>query len=90
MAPNGDILYDPTKIAEKILVERGGGDYTNTIGKARAILSERGVHNPLIVKAVSIIKFTDVEVSAGNATKIYASNQTSDFLEGAKVVFVLK
>ncbi|MBI5893664.1 MAG: hypothetical protein HZB79_08460 [Deltaproteobacteria bacterium] len=90
LAQNGEILYDPTKIAQNILVERGAGDYTNDIGKAKAILSERGVKNPLIIKAAGVVKFTDVQVSTDDATNIFASNQKANFLEGAKVVFVLK
>ncbi|MEK7829104.1 MAG: hypothetical protein AAB256_04890, partial [Deltaproteobacteria bacterium] len=49
LAQNGEILYDPTKIAQNILVERGAGDYTNDVGKAKAILSERGSKNPMVV-----------------------------------------
>lgn len=90
LAQNGEILYDPTKIAQNILVERGAGDYTNDIGKAKAILSERGVRNPLIIKAAGVVKLTDVQVSTDDATNIFAANQKANFLEGAKVVFVLK
>ena len=90
LAQNGEILYDPTKIAQNILVERGAGDYTNDIGKAKAILSERGVKNPLIVKVSGVVKFTDVQVSTDDASNIFAANQKTNFLEGEKVVFVLK
>jgi len=90
LAQNGEILYDPTKIAQNILVERGAGDYTNDVGKAKAILSERGAKNPLVVKAAGVVKFTDVQVGADDAAGIFAANQKANFLEGAKVVFVLK
>ncbi|KAA0258136.1 hypothetical protein FHQ18_07000 [Deferribacter autotrophicus] len=90
LSDKGEILYDPTKIAEDILAQRGCGDYTNEIGKAKAILSERGVNNPLIVKAIGVVKYTDVKISADDATTVFASNQKTNFLEGAKVVFVLR
>ena len=90
LAQNGEILYDPTKIAQNILVERGAGDYTNDVGKAKALLSERGSRNPMVVKAVSVVKFTDVQVSGDDAAGIFSANQKANFLEGAKVVFVLK
>ena len=90
LAQNGEILYDPTKIAQNILVERGAGDYTNDVGKAKALLSERGSKNPMVVKAVSVVKFTDVQVSGDDAAGIFSANQKANFLEGAKVVFVLK
>lgn len=90
LAQNGEILYDPTKIAQNILVERGAGDYTNDVGKAKALLSERGAKNPLIVKAAGVVKFTDVQVTGDDAANIFTANQKANFLEGAKVVFVLK
>jgi len=90
LAQNGEILYDPTKIAQNILVERGAGDYTNDVGKAKALLSERGSKNPMVVKALSVVKFTDVQVSGDDAAGIFSANQKANFLEGAKVVFVLK
>jgi hypothetical protein len=90
LAQNGEILYDPTKIAQNILVERGAGDYTNDVGKAKAILSERGSRNPLVIKAAGVVKLTDVQVTGDDAANIFTANQKSNFLEGAKVVFVLK
>jgi len=90
LAQNDEILYDPTKIAQNILVERGAGEYTNDVGKAKAILSERGSKNPLVIKAVGVVKLTDVQVSGDDAATIFTANQKANFLEGAKVVFVLK
>ena len=90
MAQNDEILYDPTKIAQDILVERGAGEYTNDVGKAKAILSERGSKNPLVIKAKGVVKLTDVQVSGDDAATIFTANQKANFLEGAKVVFVLK
>ena len=90
LAQNGEILYDPTKIAQNILVERGAGDYTNDVGKAKAILSERGSKNPMVIKVVGVVKFTDVQVSGDDAAGIFSANQKANFLECAKVVFVLK
>ncbi len=45
------MLYDPAKISQKVLVEQGCGEYTNSVDKARAALRKRGVNNPLVVKA---------------------------------------
>ncbi|MFQ5585631.1 MAG: LPP20 family lipoprotein, partial [Thermodesulfobacteriota bacterium] len=58
LAENGEVLYDPTKIAQEILVERGAGDYTNDVGKAKALLGERGARNPLVVSAAGVVKNT--------------------------------
>ncbi|MEK7772862.1 MAG: hypothetical protein AAB307_00820 [Deltaproteobacteria bacterium] len=90
LARNGEIIYDPTKVAQNILVERGAAEYTNDVGKARALLGERGSSNPLVVKAGGVVKSTDVELAPEDASTVFSSNQSNNFLEGAKVVFVLR
>lgn len=87
---SGEIIYDPAKVAQNILVERGAAEYTNDVGKARALLGERGAGNPMVVKAAMVMKNTDAVVEPDDASGIFSSNQASSFLEGAKVVFVLK
>lgn len=88
--PKGELLYDPSKINQKVLVEYGCGEYTNRIEKAKEALAVRGVKNPLIVKASGTITPSDLKVSEEDALKIFSSNQKSDFLAHAKVAFVLK
>lgn len=90
ISKNGEIIYDPTKVAQNILVERGAAEYTNDLGKAKALLGERGSANPMVVRAGGLVKSTDVEVGPDDASAIFVSNQASNFLEGAKVVFVLR
>ncbi len=86
----GDVLYDPSKVSQKILVEDGCGEYTNSVDKAKAALASRGVNNPLIVKAVGTVSAADLQVSDDDAVKIYSANQKGNFFAGAKVAFVLK
>ena len=90
LSVQGEILYDPSKIAQGILVEQGSGGYTTDVGKARALLSGRGSRNPLTVQAAGVARTTDVQVSQADAATIFAANQQTNFLEGAKVVFVMK
>lgn len=90
VAENGEVIYDPTKVARNILIERGAAEYTNDIGKARALLGERGSVNPMVVKAGGVVKGTDAVVSPDDAGAIFTSNQKNNFLEGAFVVFVLR
>jgi hypothetical protein len=90
LSEQGEILYDPSKIAQEILVERGSGDYTTDTGKAKAILSERGSSNPMTIRAKDVARRTDIQVSKEDAVAIFTANQQTNFLEGAKVVFVLK
>jgi hypothetical protein len=88
--PKGEVVYDPAKVSQKVLVERGGGEYTNSIDKARAALAIRGVKNPLLVKASGLRSPCDIEVSDEHALTIFSANQRESFLAGAKVAFVLK
>jgi hypothetical protein len=90
LTEQGEILYDPSKIAQEILVERGSGDYTTDTGKAKAILSQRGSQRPLLVQAKGVMRRTDIQVGKEDAATIFAANQETNFLEGAKVVFVLR
>jgi hypothetical protein len=85
-----ELLYDPSKVSQKVLVEQGCGEYTNTVEKAKAALDTRGIKNPLIVKAVGTVSAADLQVSDDDAVTIYSANQKGNFLAMAKVAFVLK
>jgi hypothetical protein len=89
-AAKGDVLYDPAKVSQKVLVEQGCGEYTNNVDKAKAALEIRGVKNPLTVIASGATNASDLQVSEEDAVKIFSANQKSKFLAGAKVAFVLK
>lgn len=89
-ATKGDILYDPAKISQKVLVEQGCGEYTNSVDKAKAALSTRGVKNPLVIKASGATSPADLQVTDDDAVKIYSANQKGSFMAAAKVAFVLK
>lgn len=85
----GDVLYDPSVVSPSVLALRGAAEYTVTVGKARAALEERGSKNPIVVKAESIVNDSDVVVSIDDAGFIFSANENMNFLESAKVVFVL-
>lgn len=86
----GEALYDPSKISQKILVEQGAGEYTNTIEKARAALEARGAKAPMVVKATGLKTMADLNVSDEDVMRIFIADQKSNFLASAKVAFVLK
>ncbi|MEI6153245.1 MAG: hypothetical protein WCQ90_04080 [Deltaproteobacteria bacterium] len=86
----GEVLYDPSKVSQKILIEKGCGEYTNSVPKAQSALESRGVKNPLIIKAAGTTNPTDLQVSEDDAVKIFSANQKTGFLADAKVAFVLK
>lgn len=88
--PKGEVIYDPSKISQKVLVESGCGEYTNSVDKAKAALSSRGVNNPLIVTASASVSSSDLQVSEDDAARIFTANQKSNFFAEAKVAFVLK
>jgi hypothetical protein len=85
-----ELLYDPSKVSQKVLVEQGCGEYTNSVDKAKAALESRGIKNPLILKAVGTVSAADLQVSDQDAVTIFSANQKGNFLAGAKVAFVLK
>lgn len=85
-----ELLYDPSKVSQKVLVEQGCGEYTNSVDKARAALESRGIKHPLIVKASGTLSAADLLVSDEDAVTIFSANQSGNFLASAKVAFVLK
>jgi hypothetical protein len=85
-----ELLYDPSKVSQKVLVEQGCGEYTNSVEKAKAALEARGIKNPLVVKASGTVSAADLQVSDEDAVTIFSANQKVNFLAGAKVAFVLK
>jgi hypothetical protein len=88
--PKGELLYDPSKISQKVLVEQGCGEYTNSVDKAKAALGKREVKNPLVVTAAGAVGSSDLQVSDDDAVKIFSANQKGNFMSSAKVAFVLK
>jgi hypothetical protein len=86
----GEVLYDPAKISQKVLVEQGCGEYTNSVDKARAALGKRGVKNALVVKASGTVSPSDLQVSDATAAQVFSANQASGFMADARVAFVLK
>jgi hypothetical protein len=86
----GEALYDPSRISQKILVEQGAGEYTNSIEKARAALEARGARSPMVVTAVGLKTQADLNVSDEDVLRIYTADRKSNFLASAKVAFVLK
>lgn len=85
-----EVLYDPSKVSQKVLVEHGCGEYTNTVEKAREALGKRGVKNPLTVKATGVVSSSDLRISDDDAVKVFSANQKGNFLSEARVAFVLR
>ncbi|MBT3256833.1 MAG: hypothetical protein HN366_10295 [Deltaproteobacteria bacterium] len=84
------VVFDPSKILSAILVERGCGGFTTDPGKAKALLESWGSKKPMIIKGVGVVKMTNAKVSPDDAAAIYLSDQKSNLLANAKVVFLLK
>ena len=89
-ATKGEVLYDPAKVSQKVLVEQGCGEYTNSVDKAKTALASRGVKNPLVVKASGATTVADLQVTDDDAVMIYSANQKGKFFMAARVAFVLK
>ncbi len=84
-----EVIYDPSKVACPILTERGCAGYTVSLEKAKVLLKEWGSKNPIIVKAVGVSRFTDVQISDDDASAIFVHDKKNNFLTEGKVVFVL-
>jgi len=84
-----DILFEPSKVSPRMLIERGCGGYTTTQDKAKALLASWGSKSPLVVKCVKVMKGTEAVVSVKDATVIFEQDQKTNMLPQAKVVFVL-
>jgi hypothetical protein len=87
---DGKTLYDPATMAREVRARRGTAGYTNDVGKAKALLKERGSINPALVRADGLVRGTDVVVRPADAVAIFAANRENNFLEEALVVFVLQ
>ena len=85
----GDILFDPSKVVNAILVERGAGGFTGQLSKAKGLLASWGSSDPMIVKAISTRQGTDVVLGMDDSAKMFAADQKTSFLSQAKVVFVI-
>lgn len=90
LTKDGELIYDPSTLPQNVLVEKGPAGYTNDVGKARVLLAAKGSKNPLVVRAVGVVKSTDAEVAPEDARIIFGSNQDNSYLQAAKVIFVLK
>ncbi len=89
LAEIGEVLLDPSKIVNAILVERGCGGYTNQVDKAKGLLGAWGSRNPLVLKAQETRKGTDVVISDESAVSVADADRRTNFLAQAKVVFVI-
>lgn len=87
---DGEVVYDPSKVARGVLTDTGAAGYTNDIEKAKALLSERGSTRTAVIKATGLANGTDVVISSSDASAINSSTMKSNFLEKAMVVFVLR
>ena len=86
----GEVVYCPSEVEKSVLSERGCGGFAKNEQKAITILSGWGCKHPLTVKAVTVIKDTDIEVEKDKAYLIFSNNKKTKFLNNAKVIFLLK
>lgn len=89
LSEQGEVLYGPDKVSQRMLAKRGMAAYNNDPGKASAILSEMGSKNPLMIKATGL-SGNRPQASKEDAASIFSANQNKHFLEKARVVFLLE
>jgi hypothetical protein len=90
MTTNRAIIFDPSQIPEKTLIQRGCGGYTITLNKAKATLQFWGAWNPLEISCVGVHENTDVLISSKSADEILLHHEKTLLLSKAMVVFLMK
>lgn len=90
LTDKNEVLFDPSKVVNQVLIERGCGGYTTDLQKAKALLSSWGSSSPMVIKGETVKNVTDAVVNADDAARVFVSDQKNNILAQAKVVFVLK
>ncbi len=88
LTDKGEVLYSAKDVAVDVLISRGAAQYTNNEGKAKAILEGMGAKSILNVEG-GLRTETDAEIHAEEASKIFASNKKTSFLNKGRVVFLV-
>ncbi|MDC7218123.1 MAG: hypothetical protein PQJ28_03765 [Spirochaetales bacterium] len=90
LTEKNEVLFDPSKVLNQVLIERGCGGYTTDLQKARALLESWGSKSPMVLKGKTVQNVTDAVVSVEDASTVFAYDQKYNLLAQARVVFVLK
>ncbi|TIH18536.1 hypothetical protein D0S45_04790 [Marinifilum sp. JC120] len=90
LTDKNEVLFDPSKVLNQVLIERGCGGYTTDLQKARALLESWGSKSPMVLKGKTVQNVTDAVVSVEDASTVFAYDQKYNLLAQARVVFVLK
>jgi len=84
------LVFDPSVIAAKVLVERGCGGYTSDLQKAKALLAFWGAKRPMVLKCAGVDTQTDARISTEDAHELFRQDRQSAMLAQAKVVFLMQ
>lgn len=84
-----EIIFDPSTVLPDVLAEKGCVGLTNDLGKAKALLNGWGSKEPMILKAQDVKNGSDIILSGDDAVAVFKNNRKNNFLEQAKVVFVV-
>lgn len=90
LTDSDNVLFDHSKVASHILIERGSSGYAVDPQKAKALLDSWGSHAPMTLKSRGIVDVTDAELSAEDAARIYYYDQQANILAQGRVVFLLQ
>ncbi|WP_245577118.1 hypothetical protein [Maridesulfovibrio zosterae] len=90
LSADGKALFDPSKVLNQVLIEKGCGGYTTDEQKAKALLESWGSKSPLVIKGKTVENVTDAVISNEDATLVFANDKQFNIFANARVVFVLK
>ena len=85
-----DVVFDPSRVPDSVLIERGCGGYSTTLDKAKAMLSYWGSRNPLTMKCSGVMEFTDAQITRDNGEVLFLHDRKSGLLARSRVVYLLK
>ena len=83
------VLFEPSMVSPKMLMDRGCGSFATAEEKAKALLSSWGSTNPMVVKCTKVLQKTEAVISESDASLLFNQNKQTNILPQAKVVFVL-
>lgn len=90
LTDGNQVLFGPSVVSEKWLVDRGCGAYYDNEDRARAHLKRWGSTNPLVVQGMDVSGNSDVVIDTEQASAVAASDAKEHFLSSARVVFLLR
>lgn len=87
LADGGQVVYHAASV-DREHWERIGR-VTSTVEKAKALLQEQGVTNPIVVKAIRVEGYSNYFISVEDTKNVLSADRSTQFLRKSRVFLVL-